>query len=72
MVGQPEPSPKGVARPISVPAPIAPGATVMTSLFPSASSTSILWLAVVPVGMWSKAQPVGEADRPHIHRHSAS
>jgi hypothetical protein len=29
-------------------------------------------LAVVPVGMWAKAQPVGEADRPHIHRHSAS
>jgi hypothetical protein len=24
-------------------------------------------LMVVPVGMWSKAQPVGEADRPHIH-----
>jgi hypothetical protein len=24
-------------------------------------------LVVVPVGMWAKAQPVGEADRPHIH-----
>jgi hypothetical protein len=29
-------------------------------------------LMVVPVGMWSKAQPVGEADRPHIHRYCAS
>ena len=72
MVGQPEPSPKGVARPISVPAPIAAGTTVTTLLLPSRSSISILWLVVVPVGMWSKAQPVGEADRPHIHRHSAS
>src|SRR6202035_4108183 len=41
----------------------------MTSLLPCPSSTSILWLAVVPVGMWAKAQPVGEADRPYIHRH---
>src|SRR5207244_943135 len=28
------------------------------------SSISTLWLAVAPVGMWAKAQPVGEADRP--------
>jgi hypothetical protein len=62
----------GVARPISVPAPIALGATVMTSFFPSAWSTSIPWLAVVPVGMWAKAPPVGEADHPHIQGHSAS
>jgi hypothetical protein len=33
---------------------------------------SFLVLVVVPVGMWAKAQPVGEADRPHIHGHSAS
>src|SRR3984893_9721651 len=31
----------GLARPISVPAPIAPGATGMASLFPSASSTQL-------------------------------
>jgi hypothetical protein len=36
----------------------------MASLLPFSSSTSILWLAVVPVGMWAKAQPFGEADRP--------
>ena len=48
-----------------------PGATVIALLL-SSSSISILWLAVAPVGMWAKAQPVGEADRPHIHGHSAS
>lgn len=29
-------------------------------------------VVVVPVAMWTKAQPVGEADRFHIHGHSAS
>src|SRR5436853_5123277 len=43
----------------------------MTLLLSSPWSISILWLAVAPVGMWAKAQPVGEADRPHIHGHSA-
>ena len=31
-----------------------------------------LFITLVPVGMWAKARPVGEADRPHIHGHSAS
>jgi len=41
-------------------------------LYPSLSIWA-LWLAVVPVGIWSGAQPVGEADRPHLHdAHPAS
>jgi hypothetical protein len=44
----------------------------MASLLSSFSSTLLLWLAAVPVGMWAKAQPLGKADRPHIHGHSAS
>src|SRR3954452_8236067 len=35
----------------------------MASLLSSSSSTSILWLAAVPVGLWAKAPPVGAADR---------
>ncbi len=30
------------------------------------------WFAAVPVGMWAKAQPVGEADHPHIRAGSTS
>jgi len=65
-------------------APIAIEALVT---LPSKPFGSILGLVVVPVGMWAKAsicpffelareageaQPVGKADRPHIHRHCAS
>ena len=45
----------GVARPISVPAPIAPSATVMASLL--LPLVDINPLVVVPVGMWAKASP---------------
>jgi len=62
-------------------APIIVGAVAL--LFEA--STLIALLTVVPVGMWAKvsissaselareagaAQPVGNADRPHIHRRS--
>jgi hypothetical protein len=41
-------------------------------------ASTIVLVNIVPgfggcaVGMWAKAQPVGEADRAHIHRHCAS
>ena len=42
----------------------------VTGMIPFNPSLLNPLLMVVPVGMWSKAQPVGEADRPHIHRYA--
>ena len=67
-------------------APVAVTAMADATILLFESSKSDLLLAVVPVGMWAKAsisafferaretreaQPVGEADYPHIHRRSA-
>src|SRR5437660_10408597 len=64
-------------------APIAVSAMADATVLPFTGSMSNPLLAAVPVGMWSKAsisrlserareageaQPVGNADRPHIHR----
>ena len=66
-------------------APIIVGAVAGATPLLFASLTSIAVLTVVPVGMWAKvsisplselareageAQPVGNADRPHVHRPS--
>ena len=66
-------------------APIIVGAVAGATLLLFEASISIALLTVVPVGMWAKvsisppselareveeAQPVGNADRPHIHRPS--
>jgi hypothetical protein len=66
-------------------APIIVGAVAGATPLLFELSTSIALLIVVPVGMWAKAsisplselarevgeaQPVGTADRPHIHRPS--
>jgi len=66
-------------------APIIVGAVAGATALLFESSTLIALLTVVPVGMWAKvsisspselardageAQPVGNADRPHIHRRS--
>src|SRR6516165_11377452 len=74
-----------VTLPISTSAPIAGGATAGLTGLLFTSSLSNPWLVGVPVGMWAKAsisplselareaeeaQPVGDADRPHIHRPS--
>src|ERR1700731_1191897 len=67
-------------------APVAVSATAGSANLLFTSSILNPSLAVAPVGMWAKAsisppselareageaQPVGEADRPHIHRGSA-
>jgi hypothetical protein len=39
----------------------------MASLVSAWSSIFNPAVAAVPVGMWAKARPLGEADRPHIH-----
>jgi hypothetical protein len=61
-----QPGPAGAvsqgARPISVPATIALGATVMASVFLLLNVNPLV--VVVLVGIWAKAQSVGEADRP--------
>ena len=70
--------------PVSMWAPIAVDATAGLTSLPFTLSMSNPWLVAVPVGMWAKAsilllselaareageaQPVGNADRPHIHR----
>jgi len=74
---------QGVSLPVSMSAPIAVGATAGLTSLRFTSSISNPLLVVVPVGMWAKAsisplselareageaQPVGNADRPHIHR----
>src|SRR5215470_2149260 len=74
---------QGVSLPVSMSAPIAVGATAGLKSLRFTSSISNPLLVVVPVGMWAKAsisplselareageaQPVGNADRPHIHR----
>ena len=66
-------------------APIAVSAMADAMVLPVTSSISSPLFAVVPVGMWAKAgisrlselareageaEPVGTADRPHIHRSS--
>jgi tetratricopeptide (TPR) repeat protein len=76
---------QGVARPISISAPIAAAAMAGLTILLFTSSISNPLLAVAPVGMWAKAsisplselareagvaEPVGKADRPHIHRPS--
>ena len=68
--------------PVSMWAPIAVDATAGLTSLPLTLSMSNPWLVAVPVGMWAKAsisslselareageaQPVGNADRPHIH-----
>jgi hypothetical protein len=66
-------------------APIAVDATAGSTSLPFTSSLANSLLVVVPVGMWAKASifwlselareagqapPLGNADRPHIHRPS--
>jgi len=85
IVRQPEPRLKGVALPISMSAPLVASALAGLMILVITSSLSNPLLAVVPAGMWAKAsifppselareageaEPVGNADRPHIHRPS--